>query len=490
MRWNVWLPPLVVLGIVFASNYAFVVNHMFHDGYLYDSGLFAGLVYRNPWLQHAPAISGQNYFSTHFTPVLQLFSLLSYLVPLPLPFYYAFTQGIVYTILACGGLVALAALFPSEGPRWPLLTLGLLFAYSGPVQAAIHFPHFEPVYAGFALLFLAALVDGRNLSTWTFFFCTLIVREDTGFHLFGILFLMLLASYFEPDLSTYRSRLALFSALSLLYSLAVMAVQKNVFPGDDALSRVYLGDPLYSHLTAEFLTRRASTLVLTSAYLWPAWLLLAVGAWRLRSLSFSVGFFALLPWFALHALAINEKAGSFFAYYSFPFIVVLLWPALWFRFKGRPERLRKAVVGGQALLLALSFGFITWRHSYIVSQMLTWPEADLPLYHRLSRIVDEEIARPGTYFDNALMTLFPDRIPRERAVAWAKDHHLPSERIVGLRTSSERGLPREMALLSGLDGVFVKDGAAGQIYLLAKVDSNETSNWNRISERVTAYLAP
>jgi hypothetical protein len=467
---------IVVIGLAYQTNYQFIVNHFLENGaFLLDSGLFAHLVYQNPSLQHAPPLGGGSYLSTHFTPWLQLNSLVSFLVPLSPPFYYAFTQGAVYAIVAGAGVVALNSLFKEPRSTWGLLPLSLLFAFNGIVVASVGYPHFEPVYAGWAILFLVSFFRRHNTAAWVFFVLTLIVREDTGFHLFGFTFLLFLLSWKEPELEERRRLLGIFSALALCYPLVVMVVQKTYYPGDSALGRIYLGDPPYAHVSADFLFQRMLDLQRQAAHIWVPWLLLIPGALYLRSWSFGVGFVAVLPWFLFNALAKADTAGSLFSYYAFPLIVSLLWPAIWYGQKSPPAERRTGMLVLQTLILVSSFGLFVSNHDrWVLRQMFTRASCTIEQYEEFETFVDSRLAEGDVHFDCSMAALFTQKIPRDQLVRNDRDNS-DVRTVIGFLHGIDRDLVQKVGAENRLENSYTLQGLP--VYLLSAEAEKLDGQW-------------
>lgn len=424
---------------VFVLNTNFVINHLFEGGYLEDAGFFVGLVHHNIWLDQPVAIGTASYYKTHFTPWLSVMSAVSYLTDLPAPHYYALTQGFIYAVLAYAGWRALEGFFPSCKDTWKLLVLTFLFTYNGIAQSCIHSPHFEALYAAFAVLFLVSLAENRMWQARLFFILTLGVREDAGLHLFGILFLLAICTRLDPKLKISAKTLGTFAVFAFLVPCAVLVTQKVLVPGtDNALRRIYLGDPAYAHLTWDHLSRHLPTLMLHSAYLWPAWILLGCAAWFRRSTGLAVGFFSVLPWLAFNALAIAPAPSLLSLYYGFPVIVTLLWPSLWVKISSAPED-RLWLLKLQTAILVLSFSFFTLRHPDILANSLRIPQGTVKLYQALETVVDENLPDESATFDSSWGALFPDRIPKNRLLPHSSSHST----IVGFVGAQDWGLARE-----------------------------------------------
>ena len=109
--------------------------------------------------------------------------------------------------------------------------------------AALGFPHFEIAIPALILLSLSLHVQGRIWATLAALAVCLTVREYAGLHaalLYGSVYLVKL--FRDRDLRTGKTELGI-SLACILYSVVAISLQKHFFPGDNALSRVYLGDP-------------------------------------------------------------------------------------------------------------------------------------------------------------------------------------------------------------------------------------------------------
>jgi hypothetical protein len=456
----------LVCLVVFVVNYFFIVSHFLaQGGYLLDSGWFASLVYHNPLLTQPDCLGGGSYFSTHFAPILSVFSLGSYLVPLPLPFYYALTQGLVFSTIAASGYLALRPVYRKS---WLTGFFAILYAFNGPVQASIGFPHFEPIYAGFAVLFMLCLF--RRMVGWSvlFFILTLIVREDTGFHLFGFTFLLFLVSWLEAELKPFRKSLGWYSVVAFCYSVLAILCQKRFFPGDSAITRIYLGDPFLGHLNSSFLVERIELIGEHALYTVAPWLVLLLVAVAWRSWSLLIGFVAVLPWVGLNSIAVADRAGTMWAYYSFPVIVSLLWPSLWYVLKGRPQQRNVQVAIVQAVILLLSLGLYLFRYDTIVLQSLfKFPEYGISDYRRVERTFETLLEKEHVFFDASVTTLFPHRTPADRMIHPDKDNSAV-EAVFGFHGGIELELVKRIAANNGLNRFYPYQGP--QLYLVSNRD--------------------
>lgn len=452
------IKPLTICGlllgaIVFALHYNYIVNHfLVHGAYLLDSGFFAGLVYHNPTLQNPLAVMNGSYYSIHFSPILSIFSLFSYLLPVPLPFYYALTQGLIFAGVTAGAYACLQGFFPERTSKCllALSALTLLFSCNGILLASAAFPHFEAVYAAFALLFFAALAADRPALSWVFFVLVVLVREDTGFHLFGYLSMLFLVTWLEPELARYRRLLGLFAILSFMSSIGALAMQRVFFAseGESSLSKAFLGDPIFSHLNGDFLKDRFARLWSERAYVWFPWLLCLPGALALRSWRLAVGFIAVLPWFLFCALAVNDTVGSLFSYYAFPFLVSLVWPSVCYSLGPQNPAKRKGLLSLQILMLLSSFALFTINQEgglNVVRTATNYHRVKFSDYREIEKVVEHYLKQPDVLFDSSMAALFPHRIPPSRR--YFQDGEVPPAQGV-LGFSSSFYFPQSIRIMS------------------------------------------
>ena len=157
-------------------------------------------------------------------------------------------------------LSAAAAVLALRLPFRPLLAgllaavMGLAFYLSAPNLSALGYPHFEPLFAVGTVLFLLAYAIGRPVWAALILVILLSVREDMGLH-FG-LFISVFALYaVVVDQVPWRklSFLIVAGVIALCYSALARFIQIHFFPGGHVLVGDYLGDPLYAHVTKDFL---------------------------------------------------------------------------------------------------------------------------------------------------------------------------------------------------------------------------------------------
>lgn len=331
--------PILIFVIPFAVNYGFIIDHFYNcQAWVLDSGWLANMGWRNSWALVRPTIlDGESSLQTHIFGLFWLTSALSYIVPLNMVQSYALYQGIYYALPAVTVYGFLLAQFPGlrlGRRRLGAAFLSLLFAFNGISQVLMSDAHPEIAGATFAILFLVLWT--RRCYVWAIapFLLCLLVREDMGFHLVGILGLVLLVLWRKQPRFWQKpfGRWTLgFTFMAFCYGVGAIALQKYFFPsGDDALARVYLGEPAFAHVSQGFLQQRFIDQIQTLHYLYlPAIATLGLALYPRWRPSLLIGFLAYLPWYLLHSLAITGNAGILSNYYTFPYIISLAWPLIW-----------------------------------------------------------------------------------------------------------------------------------------------------------------
>ena len=352
----------LAIGIPFVAFANLVLFQFYARGsFVLDSGLLASLMWHgNAVLTQPASLGGGSFFGTHVSLIFLPALALSWCLPFSMPQFFAGFVGFSHALLALAVfwlMVEGFGLRRGVGP-WIAALAALGFAFSGLAIAIARYPHFETLIAAFFLLFAVAQVLGHPRLAVAFFVLGLATREDAGFHYVAVLGLLvtLNVAYGIP-LRQQRTELT-FALAALFYAIAVMAVQRLVFPDTSAFARVYLGDPPFAHLSAGLIAHRVLFLVVGRPYiLYPA---LGACIWALRArnpyvvLAFAAG----IPWLLLHLLAKSPLAGVLVSYYAFPFLIALAWPLL--AVMRQRQRTGNAgdptsVIAGFAALLALSF---------------------------------------------------------------------------------------------------------------------------------------
>lgn len=329
----------IAVLVALYANFNFIWNHFYRElPKLFDTGWYAHLVHQSSWRLQNPAsvvfdTIGPDFYATHFSPLLWIFSWPTYVLPVSPEVWLALLEGMKYAALA--GLIWLAvaqmateggAVF-SPGQRWTANAIVLLAPFNGIALASIAYPHFEGWFIVFGLAFLFALFRKKLLLATAAFSAALLLREDMGFHLCGVLIVVGLGALisrrrWDREIGTWCT----FAVAGFVWSCAAVALMKVLFPGDDAFSRVYLGDPPLAHLTANDMAIRIVAHIETKGYLWLPLGVYLVWAWTQRSWWVLLGYAAFLPWIMVNFFARSLAAATLALYYSFPLALALLWP--------------------------------------------------------------------------------------------------------------------------------------------------------------------
>jgi hypothetical protein len=424
IRTGYWAAALAAAGAAFWFNYHYIINHFLHGPNLHDTGWFGGTIYHPTWDLIDPPALGDNvsFYNTHISPILFFLGLPSYWLPDILPVYYAKVIGVVYGSLGLAGTLAAEPLTRAWGWRGPLAAglVGLGLAFSGLSLAAIGYPHFEPLYAGLAVLFLALLFRGQWKWAALPFGLAVMVREDCGLHLFGILGLLYLCSWRVPTLRPWRRQLLGYALAGLAYSLSVIALQKIFYHTDNALQRIYLGNPPFAHVTAALIQQRVVYYLLHNKYILVPGLLVAALAAVRRSWLLLAGAASMLPWVLFNFFAKADAAGNLSLYYSFPLLVMLIWPILIYPLDPQRRQPGAALAAGWMVLGSSLFLYdmeqpaplLSTLHGGFSSAVFSTSDYEQG-QHLVAALVRQS---PDIVFENAVAGLYPFETPKRQVI--------------------------------------------------------------------------
>jgi hypothetical protein len=313
-------------------NANYILNHFYVGGaYLLDSGWLMGMFQGHDLLLHVPlAIFGSDnagYWSIHVSPTLLLFSFLHHLLPIAPIDWFALCVGVIYGLL--GGAVAwiLMTRLPNNWLSALIaVAASLALIFSPPVVEAVSYPHFEYLFVSLTLLFTIALYARRIWLTVVFFTLALGVREDCGFQIFAILATYLVLVRIARPFDRFEKTLVLFALCGLCWSVGMIVLQKTLAPGDNALVRIYWGNPPFAHVTAAFIRMRIENFLLQGSGFVLFWIYLVIMAVLQRSLVPLAGILAFAPWTLLNILAIADGPSALGLYYGFPLTLGFVWP--------------------------------------------------------------------------------------------------------------------------------------------------------------------
>ena len=370
-RWVPAAAAAVIVGAVpFAAFTTLVLYHFYVKGaFFWDSGLLGSLLSAtDPRLPMPPISGGESFFATHWTPIFVVLSLIRRLLPISDAQFFAAFSGICH---ALPGLAVFWLLYAGFRLRTALgvivaTALSLAFSFNGLALAIARYPHFEMLIVGTALLFFVAMAQRRTVLAGVFFTVCLMTREDAGFHIFGLLFLLLIFNRYRGVPLRAQRREVVFAALALTYSLTALAAQHLLFGGQSSLSRIYLGDPAFAHFSFEMVGERLLGYLQYRTYLVLPALVALFWGMRARDPYIVLGYLAFVPWVLLHLAADSALASTLSSYYAFPFVIAAFWPLLGILQTPRAGASAASAatsVLGFAAMIAVSFTALGYQHN-------------------------------------------------------------------------------------------------------------------------------
>jgi uncharacterized membrane protein len=366
-RWLAGLAALAVFGVPFAAYTIFMLYQLYVRGsFLADVG-WQVFVAANGGVRLPLALGSDRYFIGHLSPIFIPVSAVRRALPISDAQFFAGFIGLCHALPGLGVFWVLRSGFGLRGGL-SVATAALVaiaFAFNGLALAIIRYPHTEILVVGGVILFAAALVRQKPLAAAMFFTLALLTREDAGFHLFGLLFVLIaLNRWYGVPWRAQRLEIA-FAAGAFAYSIAgflfIFAVQRSTSTEIPTLTLTYLGDPPFAKLTLDALAVRLLGYPVYRAYLiWPAFLA-AIWAARTRNPYILVGYVAFVPWGLLQVIAYSDIPGTLSGYYAYPFMIAGFWPLcgvlLDWRRRGIEGRVAKPI-SAFAAMVALSFAAV------------------------------------------------------------------------------------------------------------------------------------
>jgi hypothetical protein len=409
---------LVAFAIVGLLNASFVLNHfLVYGAPLLDGGLFAGMLERRGGMSFSfpYAISGSGetgFWATHFSPTLLLvpaFQAVTHSPPIPS---LALVLGLTYGLLALSICWLLVLQTPASARNAALCLAGTLaFLACRPILAAVTYPHFEFLFVSLVLLFGIAFFHGRTAIALLLLTLAIGVREDCGFHFFAVAATYLVLIRLVRPLTRAEWQLAWFALYAFCWSVLALAAQRAFFPGDNALARIYLGEPALAHVTTTFIGERASAFVTERFDIILMWGWLIGLAAITRTLTPLAGVLAFLPWTVLNVLAIAEMPSKLGIYYGFPVVLGFLWPLLdrlWQRKPVSGFRPEAAGFIAMSIIIAIVGATRNERHAVISSLNPEWTW--MSGTREMAGWLETSQLKKGIFVDNSIASLAPWRI--------------------------------------------------------------------------------
>jgi hypothetical protein len=359
----VWIAALVATFVPAFAYANFILNHFYVQGaFFWDSGVVAGVIWRrDAWLTYAPLWPVGSLYAYHVMPLLSLLTLASRYVPIGLPGWFALITGIGHALPAAGvfGLLTEGLGLHSRRGLAISVVVAIGFAFTGIPLATILFPHPEIFLAGGLILVCAAVALERYSIAAVGLVLTMLVREDAGFHAFGILFLLGVINWWRDRPWREQRPLLLLASFSVLYSVGAFLFKQIAFPDQPPLfASEYIGNPPFNDIVFRNVLLDVAGMPFYRPYFFWPWAVALIWAIRSRNVLIALGYLACFPWFLLHVMANRDILQTISGYYSFPFLMACAWPlaavVIDARQRGSQPDSRTALAGF-TIMLVLSF---------------------------------------------------------------------------------------------------------------------------------------
>ena len=318
----------------FFVPFIFIINYILNIYYsnlnsVCDVGWFTYLMTNStsfPMENPLKGVLDKTYLSTHFSLFYYPLSFFYQIVKdfISPPIYFAIFIASSYSIISLSIFLSGEELLKNKAIKWYILLIliSILTPFNGVGLGLIGFPHIEIAIPAFILFLFTLYFKGYKYSSYLVFLFLLTIREDAGFHLFGLLSILLIIFYFIKKIP---KDLIIIAILSFMYSIITIVIQKYFFIGDNALERIYLGSPHFSLINYDFLDNRLEFFIENREYIYIPMLLLMIFSIWSKNIFLVVPIISTLPWLILSFIAISTMPNSFANYYAFPFIIPLSW---------------------------------------------------------------------------------------------------------------------------------------------------------------------
>jgi hypothetical protein len=385
----------VVPGLAYANC---ILNHFYLQGaYFWDSGVVAGAIWRrDAWLTYPPLWPVGSLYAYHVMPLLSALTVASRNLPIGLPGWFALVTGVGHALPSIGvfWLLTQGLRLHTRSGLAAAVVLAVGVAFTGIPLATILFPHPEIILAGGLLLTVAAIALERYWIAGACLAFTLLVREDAGFHAFSLIFLLMMANRVHGRPWREQRPLLILASIGFLYSAGAVAFKQVVFPNQPSLFvGEYLGNPPFTDFSVHRVLLNVFGLPLYRGYLiWPA---VAALLWAIlsRNILILLGYFAFCPWLLLHLIANRDILSTLSGYYSFPFLVALIWPLAAVVIDARQRGVKadaRSTLGGFTIMVALSF--LALPNLWNPGSMDLWKNFTTPPSLTRERATDEAVA--------------------------------------------------------------------------------------------------
>ncbi|MBY0293204.1 MAG: hypothetical protein K2W92_07960 [Alphaproteobacteria bacterium] len=337
-KYNFSLKLFIFLGFLcsfpsFLFSYNYVLNLFYEYGCpLEDGGMCAYLMWHNVNIQFPPSLStlwGNAFIASHFCPIFFVTSLLSKVINVSMISFFAYFQGISHGLLALSMFYVLYRLYELNSVFQITLAffLSILFSFCGIAVSSMYYPHYEVLFIPMAVFFLAFLIQKKPIVAIPFFIISLSIRECTGFHLFSLLFFLVIVDYFKSK-KIYKPYL-FYAVLAFSYSIFALTLQKYLRKGGIcSFTDLYIGTPPFSHISWELIKERAIFIFNNRGYFYIPVTLILIWSIISKKPFISLGVLALIPWFLFNFFSISTWASGLYFYYGVFYLLIFFWPLL------------------------------------------------------------------------------------------------------------------------------------------------------------------
>jgi hypothetical protein len=330
-----WISPIILSFVSATLVIIAVLKDFYVIGDMGDIGWFSYAAWHNDMSLQGPPFHPFSFFNVHMAPILWLTNLLSYIVPLSKINYWAALSALIYCGYAVGiyrlWIIIDKSLNQTSSRRCKELTasaISLSVTFSAIGVQALRLPHLEMGIPTLILWFFLFLSQTKYICALLPFILCLMIREDAGLHLFGLLLLSgvtLKVCHRQADL---LKPIFLFMIVALFYSLIVLWLKSEFFMSMDNMAFVYTGTPPWQHLNWDLIQERLGFFLSYRTFIWLPFILTIIWAFYVRNPLLVLGYVCALPWLALNLSAVRMNPGHLDFYYPFPFWLALAWPLL------------------------------------------------------------------------------------------------------------------------------------------------------------------
>jgi hypothetical protein len=337
-------------------------NSQYYGATLHDSTIWPVLMWHNgPALKMAGALGDASFYQTHVSPIHYLPTLLSYVFPWDWLHYYALVYAVAFAAL----IVIAWRLMAGDRTRVSTTLLAGLGALLLFISQSVFFGawemHMEFFSPPLALLMFWSWQQRRYRAALAWMLLNATVREDIA-AITGVTLTLLVAAQYlaarRTDIMLARERLrwgCILVGIALLYTIAVFAIQKMFFHPFVIDMLYFPKDDPFGHITRELLAQRALTIFHERAGLWLPMLALVAGALVLRDPQLLAAPLGIIPYWFIFFIAKFEGGAIMDTYRPFPFVVLMLWPALMAINQHWSHRRRYMLLQAGVLLAGLAY---------------------------------------------------------------------------------------------------------------------------------------